>query len=622
MTEGLLGGVLGGEEDNPEIEAPQALAGAEAFAAAVAARLSGNDPGVALKTEAFLDKQAQLLEVQRKHLEEEHAARLHYLRGQAREVDIRRFGLRLRLGFQLVMALIAIFIGVGIVVMLHDAFTSRSVIVEPFDAPPALAARGLTGKVVASGLLDELSRLQSATRSSRSLLKRDLTNAWANQVTLSIPETGLSLGEISRVLKGRFGHDVQIDGDLIETPAGAFILTVRGSGVAPKSFTGPVTALNALTTAAAEYIYAQSEPLQWSFFLVNTGRYEEAIDFCQQAFDRIGPSDRPYLVENWAVALGSSGGSPRDVLALDRAAIKLKPDFWSGYANVIVDLRVLGDEESAWRMDQLLRKEAGGRPGRATEAPFSQEDWLAWNLPALLEIRRANADLNGGGGTFLSNAGPIIAEIEILLHDPESAELRIQTTRIDPKDVLGAETVHFVRSLMATEAGDVVRAETEMQAVATAYTDPAVSIDRPGDPCWIAPAEEAAGHPDKADAVLKTAGTYVDCYRFHGDILDSRGDWQGAQEWYAKSVELAPDLPAGYFSWGIALAKHGDLAGAEAKLNIANQRGPHWADPLKAWGDVLVKQGKIKDALSKYEEALKYAPHWKQLQEAREALAK
>jgi predicted Zn-dependent protease len=139
--------------------------------------------------------------------------------------------------------------------------------------------------------------------------------------------------------------------------------------------------------------------------------------------------------------------------------------------------------------------------------------------------------------------------------------------------------------------------------------------------CFVAPAEEAAGHRDKAEAVLKTGGTFVDCYRFHGDILDGRGDWKGAQEWYSKAVELAPDLPAGYYSWGVALAKHGDLAGAEAKLRDANQRGPHWADPLKAWGDVLVKQGNAKGALVKYDEGLKYAPNWKQLKEARQAAA-
>ena len=148
------------------------------------------------------------------------------------------------------------------------------------------------------------------------------------------------------------------------------------------------------------------------------------------------------------------------------------------------------------------------------------------------------------------------------------------------------------------------------------------STEYPSYNCWVAPIEEAAGHPDSADAVLNTGGKYVDCYRFHGDILDGRGDWKGAQEWYAKSVELAPDLPAGYYSWGLTLARHGDFAAAAAKLKDANQRGPHWADPLKAWGDVLVKQSKTRDALAKYNEALKYAPNWQQLKEARDVLAK
>jgi tetratricopeptide (TPR) repeat protein len=87
-------------------------------------------------------------------------------------------------------------------------------------------------------------------------------------------------------------------------------------------------------------------------------------------------------------------------------------------------------------------------------------------------------------------------------------------------------------------------------------------------------------------------------------------------------VKLAPSLPAGYYSWGVALAKHGDPAGAAEKLKLATEKGPHWADPLKAWGDVLVRQNQPKEALAKYDEALKYAPNWKQLKDAREAAAK
>jgi hypothetical protein len=60
----MLGGILGGEDEKPEVEAPQALAGAEAFAAAVAARLSSSDPEVARDTSLFLKRQAQLLQIQ------------------------------------------------------------------------------------------------------------------------------------------------------------------------------------------------------------------------------------------------------------------------------------------------------------------------------------------------------------------------------------------------------------------------------------------------------------------------------------------------------------------------------------------------------------------------------
>lgn len=80
MVEGFLGGVLGGEDEKPEI---------------------------ARKTAAFLDHQSRLLETQREHLKDEHALRLAHLRDQLGEENIRRFGLRLRVGFQLFLVLVA-----------------------------------------------------------------------------------------------------------------------------------------------------------------------------------------------------------------------------------------------------------------------------------------------------------------------------------------------------------------------------------------------------------------------------------------------------------------------------------------------------------------------------------
>jgi Flp pilus assembly protein TadD len=71
----------------------------------------------------------------------------------------------------------------------------------------------------------------------------------------------------------------------------------------------------------------------------------------------------------------------------------------------------------------------------------------------------------------------------------------------------------------------------------------------------------------------------------------------------------------------LALARHGDLAGAIVRLQAANQRGPHWADPLKAWGDVLGRQGRWREARAKYDQAIKYAPEWGLLRQARAATA-
>ena len=618
MAEGLLGGILGDEEEKPGAEAPGALAGAQAFAAAVAAKLADSDPQVARDTSAFLQEQTRLLKVQKDHLEDEHALRLAHLRHQSRLLHGQRWAQNLRIAFQCFTAVVAGVIGGGLLLMLHDAFTSRSVIVHPFDTPPALVARGVTGKVVAAGVLDELIRLQTATRADAA--KRQLSNAWSNEIKLDIPETGFTLGELSRLLKARFGHDLHIEGELVQTENGAFALTVRGGGVAPKTLTAPAAGFDKMISEAAEHVYSQSEPVLWAYYLVDAGRNDEAVAFSRGAFAHAGKEDRPYLLNTWANALMTSGRT-REALALYRTALKLKPDYWNAHNNVMEALMILGEEENAWRAGKEMEVVAGGRPGRAPEVDYEEFDRLVRNVTAWRDSVIADAEAHGGVGADTLAAGIQIADTEALLHNPAAAELALQTIRSDNTDSVVAAVAHFVRGRLAAEAGDVAAAVTELEAFGVAYSDPNVSSNSAGYNCWIAPAEEAAGHRDRADAVLKTAGTFVDCYRFRADILDGRGDWTGAQKAYSDAVALAPDLPAAHYSWGLALVRHGDLAGAAAKLNDANQRGPRWADPLKAWGDVLVKQGHSKEALAKYGEALRYAPNWAALKEARDAAA-
>lgn len=605
MAEGVLDGLLGGEAEGQEEQRRDARLDPLAAVAAFLASASGAplDPKLA----GYLDAQTKLAQLEAHHFDQE------------RELAIaaavrKRFSDRLRIAFQLLLALVITAIALGFVVMFHDAFTARSVVVDAFEAPPALAARGLTGQVVAEGLLDRLTQLQAATRGS--LAKRNITNAWTSDIKVEVPETGISIGEIDRLLKARFGHDLHIEGDLVQTLTGGLALTVRGTGLLPKTFEGGAGDLETLTTQAAEYVYGQSQPSIYLVYLSNNGRDAEAVEFARKTYAIASAEDRPFILNGWANSLANIGGSVTDALALYRQAIALKPDYWIGYNNVMNALWDLGREEDSWRAGQAMQRLAGGRPGKAPELLFQNPDNLTWNLTTYRDAELADSAAHGGVGSAVGANGPIIADADTKLHDFAAAGLTLQTALGDAKDPTVAAITHFVRGRIAAERGDVATAARELEAFQASYANPIVSSNYPGYLCWLAPAEEAAGRPDKADAVLAASGSFVDCYRFRGDILDRRGDWPGALHAYAAAIRLAPDLPAGYYSAGLALARHGDPAGAERMFAAANARGPNWADPLKAWGDTLMREGRRDEARAKYRAALAKAPAWAELREA------
>lgn len=58
-----------------EVEAREALASADAFAAAVAAKFAGNDPEVARETAFFLRNQSRFINSRTVHIDAEHARR-------------------------------------------------------------------------------------------------------------------------------------------------------------------------------------------------------------------------------------------------------------------------------------------------------------------------------------------------------------------------------------------------------------------------------------------------------------------------------------------------------------------------------------------------------------------
>src|SRR6202050_2261574 len=218
---GGLSRILGADAEAPA-EGRAAESALDPTAAALAADGAKSDPELAQKAAAYFDKQSHLVEVQTEHLHEQRVVNLQLLK-------LKRFGERLKLGLQMFLILIATVIGIGIVIVIRDAVNSRSVVIDPFEAPPSLAANGLNGKVLAAGLLDVLTRIQAATRTNAE--HRNLSNAWTGDIAIEVPETGISIGQIERGVKARFGHDQPIDGDLVTTRSGGLALAARGAGM-------------------------------------------------------------------------------------------------------------------------------------------------------------------------------------------------------------------------------------------------------------------------------------------------------------------------------------------------------------------------------------------------------
>jgi tetratricopeptide (TPR) repeat protein len=415
----------------------------------------------------------------------------------------------------------------------------------------------------------------------------------------------------------------------VQTQAGGLALTVRGDGVLPKVFTGGAGDLGKLTTQAAEYVYGESQPRLFAAYLSSMNRNDEVIAFARSHLARASLADQPGLLNEWAYAISDKGGpqAMAQALRLWREAIRIQPDYWTGYFNITYGLVAVGDEEGAVRAGRQMLKAAGGRPGKAPESWYENYDQYIYDILAF----RAEtlADLAATRGPSTNGAQVLlVAQADAQLHEVDTARLRLTTAVWDPKSHLDAANADLAQALIAEEVGDLAAAAKAWDDFAAAYADPVVSTGTPHAMCWAAPTYQRTGQPAKADAALDAPmkavgiGHFVDCYRFRGDVLDLRGDWAGAQAWYARAVKLAPSIPAGDYSWGLALVRHGDLSAAAARFAAANQAGPHWADPLKAWGDVLMRQGHAKAALVKYDQALRYAPLWKQLHQARDAAAR
>jgi tetratricopeptide (TPR) repeat protein len=545
------------------------------------------------RASVLIEEQITLARLQRAHLKTQHI----------RDRFLVAFDLALAIGGAVVVA--------AILALLWDAWSAHSVVIDQFDVPASFAARGYSGKVIASEIKENLREFQHATRSSQA--KRSVSDAWSNRIQLQIPEAGISVDEVQNLLHRWLGRDEHIAGGLAEEGT-QIRFTIYGDNITAKDFTGPASDLHALLVKAAEYIYGKSEPYLFSVYLSNQGRDAEAIALIKGAFPTADSSDKPLLLSIWSNALSDSG---RYKEALEKAeeSVRLNPRFWLGWNGVMAQELSLGNEEAVAQTGQQMQQISGRGYAFAAHVPavywgnydYVVSDWQAFHSEVTADMAE-----NEGQGTATADEAPIDAWSLAQMHDWRAAELELDTSRGDKRDNFLAAESAFVRAAIAADRKEWPAAAADMKIVGAIVAKDAATASNIPTPvlCWLGLSSAMAGDVAAGETALARGGRYVDCYRFKGDIEDKLNHWPAAAKDYKAAVTLAPSIPSSYLSWGDALLRHKRYDEASKKFSRAHLKGPHWADPLERLGEVYAAQGHWADAAAQYQKAAEYAPKW------------
>jgi len=608
--EGLLGYDKGSTEGGVDVAA------ADGIAMVVAMDAAKNNADVAEGVLEYLERQSLLVDLQLRHFDEERRLAIDAAKRK-------RLSDRLRIGAQLFVVFVILAALLGLVAIIYDALSDRGVKIEAFAVPPHLADEGMTGQVVAKKILDRVSELQRDSATVRAA--NSFANNWGKDIRVEVPETGISIGEISHWIHDSIGRSTRVDGEVYDTSTGVAV-SVRVGDYPTIETSGVEADLPNLIQDAATRVYAQTQPYRYGFWLATQGRMDESNAVYRKLYADGSPAERIWAVHG----LANNEDSDEKYIVAERRTLALDPHFLLGALNVASAEDSLGHPELAFSEYRAAMADARGLADD-TLSPAGREALLADGQEALDEmvcdfqaayLIAARAAENATTGLSRDLARQSQAVILIALHDPLRASEQLDLVPA-PKDERGEIRLSMLRVRAAAERGDWAGALSELERSSASYPREKQLGLRSRRPAFVAELYAQLGRYTEADDVLASIPSdNYDGWRARGRIATLRQNYTNAEQAYAEAVRRAPSIAAAYEDWGDLLNAKGDYSGAIAKYSDAKQRGQHWADPLKAWGDVLMKQGHAKEALVKYDEALKYAPGWVALKEAREAAAK
>ncbi|HEX3672645.1 MAG TPA: hypothetical protein VHU87_00085 [Rhizomicrobium sp.] len=569
--------------------------------------------GTSEEARTYLRKQSELADLEIDKLRKEDEFELSHLRW-------RRFNDQLRGALQIMMIAVGAVVVVAIGAALWNASEADGLVVDAFSVPPGFAQRGEGGDVVASDLTNHLAAVRAIAVGDSYSTSSDVSKDRSNDLSVEIPDTGVSLAEVWRALRGWLGHERHMSGNLRARPDGTLVLTATLDGGAPITVGG--SDLDALEQSAAEKVFCAFDQVGCFNYLLGAGRWNDLATFTQS---RVAAAQTPHEMglaySTAGVVRGAMKGDIAGGIALAKIGEGYEPAgatthiqvmklnmFIARAADVVAEARaIMALKES----DQT--KHLQGRGFAVIRNEALRQTGL-WQGDFALAARASCTGECTQASTFFDEAYAVA-----LQHDGAGARALI--ARAIATGDTNEALQYRAEALVLAGQNDWAGVLAQTQAGLAAYKADTDLWDRftYGEVARELAAQRALAQArlgDVAAARATLAGTNPDCYPCliaRGDVDSIAKNWGGADTWYRDAAHQAPSLPLAYASWGEMLLRKGDPAGAIAKFKLATEKGPHFADPLEGWGEALMAQNRSDLALAKFTEADKYAPNWGQL---------
>ena len=506
-------------------------------------------------------------------------------------------------------------VAVALGLMIWSASRADGLVIEAFSVPPALAERGITGETVARQLMDDLAAISEASQSFEQ--QRGLSGDWGQSISIQIPQTGVSLAQMNAWLRETLGHQSHVSGEVMATPAGTLTLVARSGSRGLTPLTGHEAEMGGLIQRTAEAVYAREQPRSYSTYLFRQARWDEQTAWNKSRLSSPLARDRALAYFGlWNAAARNEGDLARRGLL--EKSIAADPTYGLAVNALSSVAFNFGHSETEHRLNlrmlQLVRADTNNSPEFKRQQMADAQRYLAVDTGDWMEVRaQAQANMGKvllGVGTLSNFAALNISSANAALHDLRQAQADLAgfepVTPADERDIRRA----VLRLRISAQdwpgvvtAADAVLADQELL--------PDKGVHRPISRAQKAVALAHLGRMTEAQALV--GATPLDCQpcvMARGEIAALAGQPALADHWFAEAVKMAPSLPMASTAWGRVLLDRGQTDRAIAQFEIANTRGPHFADPLSWWGEALLRKGETKAAIARFRQADKYAPRW------------